>query len=69
MSLHGRIYVEKSITLELQRKKQMDNHIKQLADIKESQQRLNMREVTKSTDLKMRNANMKRMYNNGFKEA
>jgi len=28
-----------------------------------------MREVTKSTDLKMKNANMKRMYNNEFKDA
>lgn len=55
MSMHGRIYVEKSLTLDRVRQRRMENHLKQLDSIQEGKlTKFKLRDVARSTDKQLK---------------
>ena len=70
MSLHGRIFVEKNLVMEKQRRKEMENHYKSLNQIKD--QRIvikqKLQEMTRGTDQYIKYKNNIREQANDFNQ-
>ena len=69
MSLHGRIYIERNISLEKQRQREMDRHYKALNQIKNGKKlSYNLKELATRTDQEIENHHKLKQIDRSHKE-